>query len=197
MYFWGRIAEKDNEVKGFIYRSQRWLGAIHATEEQIFNQNVLQIFGGIAEDYASFELPCDSEEAIRISKREEFELIWTGDIITNISMAPEDSKPILKIALIDNKNLIKADGIDSCTIEFKLVNDSDEIIPITIDIVAPVKSPTGANKLIKCEFINGVCSKVFKTLSSGEWLIPSIKPQSFRFFDTEIYIQSYDDGDII
>lgn len=197
MYFFGRIADQTNEDKGFVYVSQRWLTSVFPPMSQVLNDIVLPNFGGVAEDYSGYDLPNDWEEAIRISKGDSFELVWDNNEVIMVSMAPQDDKPILKIELVDNKNLLQADGTDSCTVNFSLQNNNEEVVDITVDILAPVKTPTGATKLLKCSFVSGLCSKTFRTNDSGVWQIPSSDPSNFRFFDKPITIQSYYDGELM
>ena len=113
-------------------------------------------------------------------------------------LSDEDLKIELSVSCTTRKpRQGEVDGVDYCELNFRLEDDDGNLVPITIDVMAPLKTPTLASKLIKCSFVDGVFTKQFKTLTSGTWMVPTEKPKNFRFFDQPVILKSFDDGDIV
>lgn len=192
MYFYGKKTGEEYCHHSPIYRTP-----VRASAELCFDKECQPIYGGVYADYSVFTMDDGDPIENRVNSGQLFELIWTNNEITGVSMAPEDQKPILKISVQNNKSLILADGIDSFVLELRLVDDADDPIPFSGDIMAPIKTPKMHSKLVKMTFVNGSCDRVMKTLTSGEWMFPSSKPTTFRFFDDPIVLNSYDEGDLV
>ena len=190
MYFFGK---KSNE--SFAHVSPQYRSPVRASEQECFNSEVLPKHGGVLSDYSVFIAADQSDIENRVVQGDAFELVWDGNEVVDVSFAPEDAKPILKISIQNNKTLILADGIDSSVLELRLVDDDDVLVPFSGDIMAPIRTPKMHSKLVKMTFVNGVCNRTIKTKTSGEWMIPSTKPTSFRFKGPYIFVNSYDEGD--
>lgn len=125
-------------------------------------------------DLALLILNEDNEKAVSINDGAEFNLVWTDGELTDVDLSPELSKRILKIS--STKSVILADNIDTTSIRFEIWKPNNSGIATNVNTTAdlPIRTPEGV-RTIRFNFVNGVCTKEFKTAKTGVWLFPAIK----------------------
>jgi hypothetical protein len=142
----------------------------------------------------------DIEIVNRIENGDSYNLIWDENLnITGLDFSPQDSKPYIKIELLNGKNEFKADGIDSCSFRLSVLDKDLNLFPYNGSVHTNVMRPDGGNVRLRLTFIDGICEKTITTKVTGIWTIPSEKPIIFKLlpkFDN-IVLKSYTDGDLL
>lgn len=173
-----------------LYKSSTY--SSNEPSNQIIFQNIISEHGGTEADYSIYRINDATIFAKRIQNGDDFLLVWSdvapNGIISSIDFAPEDSKLWLKFYTLNGISEILANNRDSATliIEVWLADKSGIDTAFNSIIHLPVTTPSGEAQII-CKFSNGVCTKLIKTNTFGNWVFPnnSKRISDYRVFNTQ------------
>ena len=148
------------------------------------DQEIATSFGISLDDYSILRISNGSDECSCLSESKcDFNLVWTGDVLTSIDMSPEQAKLFIKV--IPSKNTITGDNVDSSTITFEMWKADETGIDTsfgsTIDIPMCIN---GVTSNLSCAFSSGTYDYVFKTDTAGNAQFCAYKPDGYRVIQT-------------
>jgi len=157
--------------ESFLTKTANYRGST-PTKEDMLNKMV-EKYGGSADDYSALEI---SDDAIlnRLSKGDEFNLVWKDNEIDSLDFTPEDSKRQIEVTV--DKKLNKF-GVDSVAITGKIKNpDGTVSTDFSGEVVMTMKTPNGNKKLV-ANFVDGKVSHNFDAYNDttngvGEYTLP-------------------------
>jgi len=132
-----------------------------------YKEAIAQNYSDSVSNIEIFVLDDSHEDAIRVSKRDQFDIVWSKGSIASLNFSIEDDKKWLRITT--NNSVVKANGKSSVIVSIETLNSNKSEIDSTINggVKIPIVLPSGQSMNSEFRFYNGKASKKFTSLDIG------------------------------